>query len=116
MNILVVEDNKKLLETIKKELSKHFDVKGSEDGEEALFLIKQGIYDLIVLDLMLPNIGGLDILKKKLKLNNIKIIHYQLKMKIFQIKKMKMKINKNKNFIIQNPKIMMTFQKMYMKK
>lgn len=63
MRLLVVEDNKKLLTSIVQELDKHFEVDKCEDGEEALYLIKQDIYDLIVLDLMLPNIGGLDILK-----------------------------------------------------
>ncbi|WP_419727289.1 response regulator transcription factor [Terrisporobacter petrolearius] len=63
MKILVVEDNKKLLQTIEKELKKHFEVECCEDGEEALYFIKQGIYDLVVLDLMLPSLGGIDILK-----------------------------------------------------
>ena len=63
MKILVVEDNKKLLQTIEKELARHFEVECCEDGEEALYLIKQGIYDLVVLDLMLPGLDGLDILK-----------------------------------------------------
>ena len=63
MKILIVEDNKKLLRTIEKELLKHFEVEHCEDGEEALYLIKQGIYDLVVLDLMLPSLGGIDILK-----------------------------------------------------
>ena len=64
MKILVVEDNKKLLKSISDEISIHFQCETCDDGEEALFLIKQGIYDLIVLDLMLPNLNGLDILKK----------------------------------------------------
>ena len=63
MKILVVEDNKKLLQTIEKEIIKHFEVKCWEDGEEALYLIKQGIYDLVVLDLMLPSLNGLEVLK-----------------------------------------------------
>lgn len=63
MKILVVEDNKRLLQTIEKELLKHFEIECCEDGEEALYLIKQGIYDLVVLDLMLPSLGGIDILK-----------------------------------------------------
>ena len=63
MKILVVEDNKKLLQTIEKELLKHFEIECCEDGEEGLYLIKQGIYDLVVLDLMLPSLGGIDILK-----------------------------------------------------
>ena len=64
MKILVVEDNKKLLEGIVKEISSHFQCESCEDGEEALYLIKQDIYDLVVLDLMLPNLNGSDILKK----------------------------------------------------
>ena len=64
MKILVVEDNKKLLEGIVKEISSNFQCESCEDGEEALYLIKQDIYDLVVLDLMLPNLNGLDILKK----------------------------------------------------
>lgn len=63
MKILVVEDNKKLLQTIEKEIIKHFEVKCCEDGEEALYLIKQGIYYLVVLDLMLPSLNGLEVLK-----------------------------------------------------
>ena len=63
MKILVDEDNKKLLQTIEKEIIKHFEVKCCEDGEEALYLIKQGIYDLVVLDLMLPSLSGLEVLK-----------------------------------------------------
>lgn len=70
MKILIVEDNRKLLETIEKELSKHFEVECCEDGEDALYLIKQDIYDLVVLDLMLPNLSGIDILKNIRKNHN----------------------------------------------
>ena len=69
MKILIVEDNKKLLQTIEKELKKHFEVECCEDGEEAFYLIKQGIYDLVVLDLMLPSMNGIEVLK------NINIIN-----------------------------------------
>lgn len=70
MKVLIVEDNKKLIEGISIELNKHFETEKCEDGEEALYLINQNIYDLIILDLMLPNIGGIDILKNMRK-NNI---------------------------------------------
>ena len=63
MKILIVEDNKKLLQTIEKELKKHFEVECCEDGEEAFYLIKQGIYDLVVLDLMLPSMKDIEVLK-----------------------------------------------------
>ena len=70
MKVLVVEDNKTLLESIVSELKNHFDVESCEDGEEAIYLINQNIYDLVVLDLMLPNISGTDILKN-IRSNNI---------------------------------------------
>lgn len=70
MKLLVVEDNIKLLESIMKELEKHFEVECCKDGEEALYLINQDIYDLIVLDLMLPNMNGIEILKN-MRRNNL---------------------------------------------
>ncbi len=63
MKILIVEDNKKISKDIKKEVEKHFEVSICEDGEEALYIINQNIYDLIILDLMLPKINGLEILE-----------------------------------------------------
>lgn len=70
MKVLIVEDNKVLLEGVVEELSKHFETEKCEDGEEALYLVNQNIYDLVILDLMLPNINGIDILKK-MRVNNI---------------------------------------------
>ncbi|HGT1422872.1 TPA: response regulator transcription factor [Clostridioides difficile] len=70
MKVLIVEDNKILLESVVEELSKHFETEKCEDGEEALYLINQNIYGLVILDLMLPNINGFDILKK-MRVNNI---------------------------------------------
>ncbi|MCC0649077.1 response regulator transcription factor [Clostridioides sp. ZZV15-6598] len=70
MKVLIVEDNRVLLESVVKELSNHFETEKCEDGEEALYLINQNIYDLVILDLMLPNINGIDILKK-MRINNI---------------------------------------------
>ncbi|MCC0632218.1 MULTISPECIES: response regulator transcription factor [unclassified Clostridioides] len=70
MKVLIVEDNRVLLESVVEELSTHFETEKCEDGEEALYLINQNIYDLVILDLMLPNINGIDILKK-MRINNI---------------------------------------------
>ena len=52
MKVLVVEDNIKLLKSISDELNNHFETESCSDGEEALYMIEQNIYDLIVLDLM----------------------------------------------------------------
>ncbi|HBG5342725.1 TPA: response regulator transcription factor [Clostridioides difficile] len=70
MKVLIVEDNKILLESVVEELNKHFETEKCEDGEEALYLVNQNIYDLVILDLMLPNINGFDILKR-MRVNNI---------------------------------------------
>lgn len=69
MKILVVEDNTKLLDSIVKELEKHFQVESTSNGEEAYYLIKQNIYDLVVLDLMLPGMDGIQILEGIRKAN-----------------------------------------------
>lgn len=62
MKILVVEDNIKILNSIYDELDNHFDVYKCSNGEEALYQINQNIYDLVILDLMLPGMSGIDIL------------------------------------------------------
>lgn len=67
MKVLVVEDNKTLLKSVVRELKKHFDVESCEDGEEAIYLTNQNIYDLVVLDLMLPNFSGIEVLKNMRK-------------------------------------------------
>ena len=62
MKILVVEDNIKILNSIYDELSNHFDIYICSNGEDALYQINQNIYDLVILDLMLPGMSGIDIL------------------------------------------------------
>ncbi|AKO93118.1 response regulator transcription factor [Priestia filamentosa] len=63
MRILVVEDNRSLLESIKSILSNEFEVDGAENGEDGLFLALQNIYDLIVLDVMLPEMDGFEVIQ-----------------------------------------------------
>jgi DNA-binding response OmpR family regulator len=59
--ILVVEDEGKIAEIVKAYLEKEgFQITVAETGEKALAAIKQG-FDLIILDLMLPDIEGEDI-------------------------------------------------------
>jgi len=62
--ILVVDDEKDILELIDYNLSKNgYRVKTTTTGEEALELIKENDFDLIILDLMLPGIDGFDLTK-----------------------------------------------------
>ena len=65
MRILVVEDEKKVAAFIKKGLEEEtYAADVASDGEEGLHLGEQNPYDLIILDLMLPKINGLDILSR----------------------------------------------------
>jgi len=62
--ILVIDDEKDILELIEYNLSKNgYRVKTVTSGEEALELIKENDYDLIIVDLMLPGVDGLDLTK-----------------------------------------------------
>jgi two-component system, OmpR family, response regulator CiaR len=64
MKLLIVEDNEDLLESMKQILSDEFEIESATDGEEGLFLAFQNIYDAILLDVMLPEIDGFEILRK----------------------------------------------------
>ncbi|CCQ92121.1 Signal transduction response regulator, putative heavy metal response [Nitrospina gracilis 3/211] len=63
MRILIVEDEKKVAGFIKKGLEEEtYAVDVATDGEEGQNLAEMNHYDLIILDLMLPKIKGLDVL------------------------------------------------------
>ena len=65
MRILIVEDEKKVSAFIKKGLEEEtYAVDIAPDGEEGLLLGEQNQYDLIILDLMLPKIDGLEVLSR----------------------------------------------------
>jgi len=65
MRILVVEDDKKVAGFIKKGLEEEtYAVDVAYDGEDGLHFGSEGQYDLIVLDIMLPKIDGLEILSQ----------------------------------------------------
>ena len=63
--IVVIEDEVDILEVITYNLSKEgFDVCSALDGEEGLALIKKEVPDLVLLDLMLPGLDGIEICRK----------------------------------------------------
>lgn len=70
MKLLLVEDNiqlNKALTTLLKRNS--YLVDSASDGEEALMYIKDYQYDVIILDIMLPKIDGLEVLRRTRKDN-----------------------------------------------
>jgi DNA-binding response OmpR family regulator len=63
--ILLVEDDSFLQELAAKKISQAgYDIQVASTGEEGIEKIKEGDLDLIVLDIMLPGIGGFEILQK----------------------------------------------------
>ena len=76
MKILVVEDELSLQKAIVKGLRKFgYAVDSASDGEEAFYLADVNFYDLIVLDLNLPKLDGIEILREVRKTNQeVKIL------------------------------------------
>jgi response regulator RpfG family c-di-GMP phosphodiesterase len=63
-NILIVDDDRRVLEILDKSLSRRgHDVELASDGKQALASCDSRIPDLVVLDLMLPDMDGRDVLK-----------------------------------------------------
>lgn len=65
MKLLIVEDEPNLLSVIRKGLSeKNHDVSAALDGTTALEMISHANFDVIVLDVMLPDINGIEICRR----------------------------------------------------
>ncbi len=64
VRILVAEDEKALNRVIKKRLeSEGYSVDSCYDGEEALCCLKVGEFDAVILDIMMPKLDGISVLK-----------------------------------------------------
>ena len=64
MKILIVEDDKILSDTIKQCIEKEYQTEQAYDGYDGYMLAKEGIYDLVLLDIMMPEMSGYDVLMK----------------------------------------------------
>ena len=65
MKLLIIEDEKKTATYLKKGLSENgFVVDVTDTGEEGLHLAQSGDYDLVILDVMLPDRDGWSVLKE----------------------------------------------------
>lgn len=73
--VLVVDDEKLIVKGIRFSLEQDgYDVTCAYDGEEALEFAKQTEYDIILLDLMLPKISGLDVCQQIRDFSSVPII------------------------------------------
>jgi DNA-binding response OmpR family regulator len=65
MRILIVEDDRKLARQLKKGLEEHgHSVTVASDGRDGLEAAKQGEFDVLVLDVMLPGLDGFSIVRR----------------------------------------------------
>lgn len=79
-NILVVDDEAQITRVLKTTLSSHgYGIRTAADGEEALQLMKDWSPDLIISDLRMPNMGGLELCRRVRAHSRIPIIVLSVK-------------------------------------
>ena len=75
MRILVVDDEKLLVKGLKFNLENDgYEVDGAYNGRQALELFEKNKYDLVLLDLMLPEISGLEVCRAIREKSNVPVI------------------------------------------
>ena len=71
MKLLLVEDNTQLNKALSTLLKRNsYVVDSAFDGEEALLFIEKYTYDVIILDIMIPRLNGLEVLKRMREAHN----------------------------------------------
>lgn len=74
MKLLVIEDDKAIAKGIKTALSPYGQTDCAYDGGEGLAFAKSNIYDCIILDIMLPEVNGFDILNEIRKSSAVPVL------------------------------------------
>ena len=64
MKVLIIEDDKILSDTIKQCICKIYETEQAYDGYDGYMMARENIYDIIILDLMLPEMSGYEVVKK----------------------------------------------------
>lgn len=85
MRVLIIEDEKHLSEAIAFLLKKnHYTVDAVYDGLDGYYGIQSNIYDLVILDVMLPSIDGFEILRRiRQEKNDVSILMLTAKTQIY---------------------------------
>jgi len=74
-NILIIEDEEKLARFVELELiHEGYSVSKAIDGRAGLELAESGVYDLVLLDIMLPYLNGIEVLRRLRKTSDVPII------------------------------------------
>ena len=74
-NILIIEDEAKIARFIELELSHEgYACAKAADGRTGLEMAESGAYDLVLLDIMLPELNGLEVLRRLRKTNDVPVI------------------------------------------
>lgn len=75
MKILIIEDEVKTIDYLKRGLTEQgYSVDAATDGLDGLHLASTGDYDAIILDIMLPGLDGISLLKSLRPSNNTPVI------------------------------------------
>ena len=75
VRILVVEDEESFIDALRVGLAREgFEVSVARDGQEAIDVFKKDSFDVVLLDLMLPKISGLDVCRQIRTLSAVPII------------------------------------------
>ena len=73
--ILIVEDEEKIARFLELELQHEgYSVQKAEDGRAGLELAQSGDFDLVLLDVMLPQLSGLEVLRRLRKTSQLPVI------------------------------------------
>ena len=65
MRVLLVDDDRELCQMLTEYLhAENFEVKSVHDGSDALRELHAGDFDILILDVMLPSVGGFDVLRR----------------------------------------------------
>ena len=77
--ILIVEDNDELREYLRRTLSEQYNIQVCSNGKEALTIVKEYMPNLVISDIMMPEMDGLELcehLKSELDYSHIRIVSY----------------------------------------
>ena len=73
--ILIIDDDRELGEMLREFLAPdHFELNACLSGEEGLQALQEGNYELLILDIMLPGMNGIDVLKQLRQSSDIPVI------------------------------------------